>query len=409
MTGERLSFPTLAVHAGDTVELSKASAPSLALSSTFLVSEPLSFSGNEVKETDPWCYTRWGNPTVRQLENKLAALEGSKPGHCVTFASGMAASSAVMFSLLQAGDHLVVSDTCYPGVAEMFQYTLPKFGIECTSVDASNTANIEAALRPGKTKLVWIETPCNPILRLTDVSASAELAHSCGAELVVDTTFATPAITRPISDHGADFVVHSLSKYMCGHGDALGGAVIARDQARASVLRAEAAIHHGGVLAPFNAFLINRGVATLPIRMKQHSKNATAVAQWLESHESIEQVSFPFLESHPQHDLAKAQMDLASGMVSFRVPGGAAGAEALARRMMGGLEVAHYAVSLGHHRSLVYFMSTADLAERAGSPYALTGAQLEAYRSWAGDGVFRLSVGLEDPKDLIKDLDRALS
>lgn len=401
--------PTVAIHAGEQLDKStNASVPPLVLSSTFAVTEPLSFSANELSESDPWCYGRWANPTVRALEHKLAALEGVEAGNACCYASGMSASAAVIFSLLSAGDHVVVSDSQYPGVAELFRYTLPRFGIQSTAVDSSDPDAIRAALRPGSTKLVWVETPCNPILRLTDIASTAEIAHAVGAELVVDSTFATPMVTRPIADHGADFVVHSLSKYLCGHGDAIGGAVIGKKADRLQLLRTEGAIHHGGVLSPFNAYLIARGVATLPIRMASHSANATVLATWLEQQPGVDRVLFPFLESHPQYELAKSQMAMSSGMVSFRVTGGAAGAEAVAARMMKLLQTIHYAVSLGHHRSLIYLLSTDDLAEREGSSYALEGPQLEAYREFAGDGVFRFSVGLEDPKDLIEDLERVL-
>jgi cystathionine beta-lyase/cystathionine gamma-synthase len=407
------SAATVAIHAGEQQldERTHASAPSLCLSTTFSVQEPLSFSANALAESDPWCYTRWANPTVRQLEHKLAALEGVAAGNAVAFASGMAASAATLFSLLESGDHCVVSDTQYPGVAELFRDTLPRFGVESTAVNASDPRNVEAAIIPGRTKLVWIETPANPILRLTDISAVADIAHGAGVELVVDSTFATPVITQPIVDHDADFVVHSLSKYLCGHGDAIGGAVVGKSAERVQRLRTEGAIHHGGVLSPFNAFLINRGIATLPMRMHAHSQGATRVAQWLESQVGssrslVSHVTFPFLKSHPQHALAKRQMKMASGMVSFQVEAGRE--EEVAARFMKELETIHYAVSLGHHRSLVYLLSTVDLAEREGSSYALEGEQLDEYRAYAGNGVFRFSVGLEDPEDLIEDLSRVL-
>lgn len=402
-------FPTLAVHGGEALDpSSKASTPPLVLSTTFAVSEPLSFSANELRASDPWVYTRWANPTVRQLETKLAALEGAPSGeHCVAFGSGMAASVATMLSLLSAGDHVVVSDAQYPGVAEVCRHTLRRFGIAADFVDASEPRNVGAALRKGATKLVWIETPCNPILRLTDIAAVAALAHGAGAELAVDSTFATPCATRPL-ELGADFCVHSLSKYLCGHGDSIGGAVVGRSAERIGAIRAEGGMHHGGVLAPFNAYLIARGMATLPLRMRAHSENATAVARWLEAHPGVERTNFPFLESHPQHELARRQMAMASGMVSFVLKGGKAAAEQAARRMMEELELVHYAVSLGHQRSLIYLLTTEDLAERPGSSYELVGEQLATYRRWAGDGIFRMSVGLEDSRDVIQDLRRIL-
>lgn len=400
---------TLAIHGGEVVcSNTKASTPPLVLSTTFAVEEPLSFSANELDETSPWCYTRWSNPTVQGLEHKIALLEGCAPNNCVAFASGMAASAATMFSFLQKGDHVIAADVQYPGVAELFRHTLPKFGIEVTTVDPSNVSNVENAVRPN-TQMVWVETPANPILRLVDISAISALTNKIGAELVVDSTFATPCITRPIADHNADFVIHSLSKYLNGHGDAIGGCVVGKDNVRMQELRAEGAIHHGGVLAPMNAYLIARGMHTLPLRMKQHSKSAEIISTWLEQQDVVEKVFWPHSKSHPQHALALKQMKMGGGMVSFQVKGGTKGAEALALRMMEQLQVIHYAVSLGHQRSLIYLLSTYDLAEREGSSYALTGDALKGYKEFAGDGgVFRFSVGLEDAEDLIEDLKRVL-
>lgn len=399
---------TIAVHGGESIDPhSKASAPPLVLSSTFAVDEPLSFSANELDEDSPWIYTRWSNPTVRSLEHKIAMLEGADESNCVTFASGMAASTATLFSFLKQGDHVVAGDVNYPGVAEIFRYTLPKFGIEVTTVDPSNLQNISGAVRIGQTKMVWVETPSNPILRLVDIEKAAEIAHSVDAELVVDSTFSTPMITKPI-EFGADFVVHSLSKYMNGHGDAIGGAVIGKNEQRVQLLRSEGAIHHGGVLSPFNAYLIARGLQTLPLRMREHSSNAKRVSEWLSNHPRVEKVFWPHSSEHPQYDIAQKQMRLGSGMVSFRMRD-EEDSDALATRMMESLETIHYAVSLGHQRSLIYLLSTEDLAVRSGSSYALEGEGLESYKAFAGDaGVFRFSAGLENPEDLIADLGKVL-
>jgi methionine-gamma-lyase len=243
--------------------------------------------------------------------------------------------------------------------------------------------------------LVWLETPANPIMRLTDIEAVAALAHEAGADVAVDSTFATPVATRPL-ELGADYVVHSLTKYIGGHGDALGGAVLGSAH-RMAALDLEATVHYGGVISPFNAWLVLRGAATLPIRMAAHEAGALAVAEALEDHPAVLRVMFPGLDSHPQHDLARRQMACFSGMLTFQVEDG----EAVALRMMKELRLVHYAVSLGHHRSLVYWLPTDGLME---STYRLEGDQLAAYRSYAGDGVFRLSVGLEDPADLVEDL-----
>ncbi len=388
---------TLAVHAGEEPDKTTgASAPNIAMATTFVQEELLAFSAHGAAERESFIYTRWGNPTVQQLETKLAALEGGEA--CLAFASGMAASAGLVLSLMKAGDHLVCSDTNYAGTAELFRETLPRFGMTVTPVDTGDMASLEAAIRP-ETKLVWLETPANPILRLADIEATADLLRGRGIALAVDSTFATPIATRPLA-LGADYVVHSLTKYIGGHGDALGGAVIGGLDAIAA-LRLEAGIHHGGVLSPFNAWLIMRGMTTLPLRMKAHEEGAMAVARFLEGHPKVKRVIYPGLESHPQHQLAKRQMANFSGMLAFQVEDGAA----VAQRMMQELEVFHYAVSLGHQRSLIYWLDTEELL---GSSYKLGGQAAESYRAFAGAGVFRTSIGLEDPEDLCADLARCL-
>ena len=390
---------TAAVHAGESPDpATGASAPNLVMSSTFVTQDAAgSFSAHDLDGAAGFLYTRWGNPTVAQLEAKLCALEGAEA--CLGFGSGMAAASGLFLTLLASGDHIVLCDTNYAGVAEMGHDTLPRLGIDVSFVDTSDPANVAAALRP-ETRLIWVETPANPIIRLTDLRAVAALAGDHPrAQLAVDSTFATPVATRPI-ELGADYVVHSLTKYIGGHGDAVGGAVLGRRDDIAP-LRLEAGIHFGGVLSPFNAWLILRGAATLPIRMKAHEENALAVARFLESHPRVTQVMHPGLTSHPQHDLARRQMDNFSAMLTFQTKDG----PELAQRMARELQVVHYAVSLGHHRSLIFWMDTAALME---SSFRLTGDQLAAYRAYAGDGIFRMSVGLEDPEDLCADLERVL-
>jgi methionine-gamma-lyase len=303
-----------------------------------------------------------------------------------------------MLAHLSQGDHLVISNTNYPGTAEFARDTLTRLGIEVTPVDTSELENISAAMRDN-TRMVWLETPSNPLLRISDIKGAADIAHAQNALLVVDSTFASPIATRPLS-LGADLVIHSLTKYIGGHGDAMGGSACG-SQALIGPLRGEALVHYGGVISPFNAWLIMRGMATLPLRMRCHEENAFAVARFLETHDKVEKVLYPGLESHPQHALARSQMDNFSGMISFRT----ANATGVAERMMQKLEVIHYAVSLGHHRSLVYLMQTADLI---GSSYRLEDAELDKYQDAAGEGVFRLSVGLEDASDLIRDLEMVL-
>ncbi len=394
---QKKGIHTQAIHAGESPdEMTGASAPNLVMSSTFVVDEEVSFSAHNISDRTPYVYTRWANPTTSQLEKKLAILEQAEA--CVAFSSGMAASSAAMFSHLGHGDHIVASNTNYPGTAELVRDTLPRIGVEISLVDTSSRENIESALR-ANTKMVWVETPSNPLLRITDIRAAAELAHRHGALLAVDSTFATPIATRPLT-LGADLVVHSLTKYIGGHGDAMGGAA-AGTQALVGKLRAEGVIHHGGVISPFNSWLILRGMATLPLRMRAHHDNAMQVARYLEAHPRVEQVFYPGLPSHPQHQVARSQMDNFSGMLSFRV----ANPRQIAKKMMRELEIIHYAVSLGHHRSLVYLLETKDLIA---SSYRLSGVELDRYTAAAGEGLFRLSVGLEDADDLCADLDAVL-
>jgi cystathionine beta-lyase/cystathionine gamma-synthase len=355
-----------------------------------------SFSGLCSAADSPFVYTRWANPTVRQLEEKLACLEGGQAA--VAFASGMAAAAGLLLHVLRAGEHLVVSDVTYAGVAELVRDMLPRLGIQVTPADLSDPDELRRALR-GNTRLVWAETPANPILRLTDLRAVADAAHQAGAELAVDSTFATPIATRPL-ELGADFVVHSLTKYIGGHGDALGGVVVGPAE-RLARLRQDTGIHGGGTLSPFNAWLILRGAATLPVRMAAHAHNALCVARFLETHPRVRRVLYPGLGSHPQAELARRQMANFSGMLAFQAERGAELPQQLAER----LEVFHYAVSLGHHRSLIFYLATDDLQEHS---YRLDAEHLARYRAFAGDGLFRVSVGLEDAEDLCADLDQAL-
>ena len=388
---------TQAIHAGEGPDpTTGASAPNLVMSSTFVVDEEISFSANNLSEDTPFVYTRWSNPTTQQLEQKLAILEQAEA--CVAFASGMAATASILLSHLSNGDHLIISNTSYPGTAEFARNTLTRFGVSVTPVDTSELDTIRNAVQDN-TRMIWIETPSNPLLRISDIEAAATIAKQQGALLVVDSTFATPIATRPLQ-LGADLVMHSLTKYIGGHGDAMGGSVCGK-QSLIGPLRGEALVHYGGVISPFNAWLILRGMATLPIRMRSHEENALKLADFLQQHPGVEKVLYPGLVSHPQHQLATRQMDNFSGMISFRT----ARPKQIAQRMMQKLEVIHYAVSLGHHRSLVYLMQTGDLID---SSYRLEGDELEKYRDSAGEGIFRLSVGLEDASDLITDLEQAL-
>jgi len=367
--------------------------PELVLSTSFHTHPDLvGFSANDLTQDAPYFYTRWSNPTVAALEEKLAELEGGEAGLC--FASGMAAISALFLTQLRSGDHLILSEVCYAGVAELAHDILPKFGIAVSAVDTADSANVAAAVRP-ETRLIHIETPANPILKLTDIAAIAGIAKSCGAKLSVDSTLATPIATRPLS-LGADFVVHSLSKYLCGHGDAIGGGLVGNLAAMAAI-RKEALIHHGGCLSPFAAWLILRGIETLESRMAIHERNAGIVARFLESHPKVEKTYWPGLTSHPQHELARRQMTNFSGMVTFSVGNGLE----LARRLAESARVFSYAVSLGKTKSLIFYIASDDIVR---SSYQLNPESTSRYKDWIGDGAFRVSVGLENPVRLVAEL-----
>lgn len=390
---------TTAVHAGEGVDpVTRASSPNLVMSATFAPEAVTGFSARNRMGYEGFIYARQSNPTVKQLEEKLAAIEGGEAA--LAFGSGMAASHALLAGRLSGGDHLIMSDSNYVGTAELARDCLPRFGIEVSLVDTSDLSLVSDAIRPA-TKMVWIETPANPILRLSDIAAVSDLAHGKGVrDVVVDSTFATPIATRPL-ELGADFVVHSLTKYIGGHGDAMGGAVIG-SKAELDALNIEATVHYGGVLSPFNAWLIMRGAATLPLRMRAHEENALRVAQYLEGHSAVKRVFYPGLASHPQHGLARRQMRNFSGMLTFQTKEDGA---KIAERMIERSQVIHYAVSLGHHRSLVCWIPTEQLMR---SSFKLEGEPLRRYRGYAGDGVFRFSAGIEDAEDICADLERVL-
>lgn len=393
-----MKIETQSIHAGLPAPRSgePVLSPLVPASSFYAHPDDTGFSANDLSDSAPHFYTRWSNPTAQALEARLAALDGGEAA--LTFASGMSAITGLFLNRLKAGDHLVLSNVCYAGVAEFAHDGLSQLGISATAVDTSDPAQVVAAIRP-ETRLVHIETPANPILRLSDIAAIAEVAHAAGVELSVDSTMATPVATRPL-ELGADFVVHSLTKYACGHGDALGGAVIGSAAAIAD-LRKTSLIHLGAALNPFAAWLTLRGLETLPIRMKAHEENARAVSAFLENHRRVKRVYWPGLPSHPQHELAVRQMRNFSGMVSFVADDG----PALARQFADKLKTVAYAVSLGKTRSLLFYIPTDDLLA---SSFRLQGRDAAAYRDWTGEGTFRLSVGIEGADDIIADLDSAL-
>jgi canavanine-gamma-lyase len=384
---------TLAVHAGNAVDAGSGAIrrPLVMANSYALPDDPseLSWSG-----TGTPLYTRNGGANQGWLEEKLAALDGGDAA--VALASGMAAMHALFFAALRSGDHVVCSDNTYVGTYRLLTELLPaKYGITTTLVDSSDPATVAAAIRP-ETRLVHVETPANPTTRITDVAAVAELTHAAGALLSVAATFATPVLQRPLA-LGADVVVHSLTKYINGHGDAMGGAVIGGGEAGTALVetvRRDAMVNVGGAISPFNAWLITRGSVTLPMRMRAHCANAQAVAEFLEQDRRVAYVAYPGLASHPQHALAARTLNGGfGGMLAFAVGGDAA----TQNRFVAALRVITSAVSLGHDESLIVHVSGDD--ERA-RHYP------EEFRRY---GHLRFSVGLEDPRDLVADLDQALT
>ncbi|MFX3616824.1 MAG: PLP-dependent aspartate aminotransferase family protein [Sporolactobacillus sp.] len=332
-------------------------------------------------------YTRTTSANQIYLQQRLASLEGGED--CVVLASGVSALSAVFFSFLDKNAHVICSDVSYIAVYRLLEQYLPdKYGIETSLVDTSSLEAVRQAIRPN-TKLIHIETPGNPTTRISDIAEIAKIAHEAGALLSVDSTFASPYLQQPLA-LGADLVVQSLTKYINGHGDAMGGAVIGNKQL-IDKIKTEAMVNIGGCISPFNAWLIMRGVVTLPLRMKQHSESAQKIAEFLEAHPAVSFVAYPGLKSHPQHEIAKKQMSLYSGVLAFGIKGDS---ETI-NQFVNSLKIIISAVSLGHDESLIVFIGPDD--ERI-SFYS------EAFRK---HGFLRLSVGLEGAGDLIADLEQA--
>jgi len=378
-----LRFATRAVHAGQAPEpTTGAIMPPIFQTSTYVqpaIAEPLG---------GIYDYARVANPTREALERNLAALEGGAQG--IAFASGLAAIEAVV-KRLSAGDHIVSEENTYGGTTRMFTRVLAKLGLEFTFVDTRDPDAVAAAMRP-RTRLVHVETPTNPMMRLCDIEAVAEIAHDGGALLMVDNTFATPFNQRPL-ELGADVAVHSTTKYLNGHSDIIGGAVLVRDDALAEEIRFVRK-SSGAVPGPMDAWLCLRGTKTLHLRMAAHNANGLAVARHLEAHPAVDRVLYPGLPSHPQHELATRQMSGFTGMVSVDV-----GTLDRARALVEHTTIFQLAESLGGVESLI---SVPALMTHASVPKEMR------ERAGVTDGLVRLSVGIEDPNDLIADLDRAL-
>lgn len=336
--------------------------------------------------TDELIYTRTTSANQIYLQEKLAALEGGED--CVVLATGVAALSGVFFTFLKKDSHIICTNVSYVAVYRLLNEYFPdKYGIEVSLVDTSNLEEIRKAIRPN-TAIIHIETPGNPTTRVSDIAEIAKIAKSTGALLTVDSTFASPFLQQPLS-LGADLVIHSLTKYINGHGDAMGGAVIGRKELIDKIKR-QAMVNIGGAISPFNAWLIMRGVVTLPLRMKQHSETALKVAEFLEAHPSVEFVAYPGLKSHPQHEIAKKQMSMFSGVISF----GLSADVDTHNKFINSLQLIISAVSIGHDESLIVYTGPTD--ERN-----------HFYPEEFKNGHIRFSVGLESAEDIIEDLKQA--
>lgn len=374
-------FATVCVHAGQEPDPSTgAIITPIFQTSTYVQEELGRHKGYE--------YARTQNPTRKALEDNIAAIEGGRGGFA--FASGMAAIGAIA-TMLKSGDHVVVTDNTYGGTFRLFDKVLTRYGLTFSYVDTSSLELLEGAMRP-ETRMVFVETPTNPVMRLTDLEAASALVHRHGAKMVVDNTFASPCLQRPI-EFGADLVVHSTTKYLNGHSDSIGGIVVGVHDDDLEWLKfiqnAE-----GAILSPFDSFLVLRGTKTLALRMAQHNINGLALAQYLAGHAAVKEVLYPGLPDHPQHELAKRQMRGFGGMLSFDV-----GTFENARRVCNRVKLMSLAESLGGVETLI------------SHPASMTHASVPPERRAAiglTDSLVRISAGVEDPQDLVEDLAQAL-
>ena len=376
-------FATRAIHAGQPPDPATGAV-------TVPIYQTSTFAQQGVGKHRGYEYARTGNPTRAALEHCIAALEGGR--HGLAFASGMAAESAIMY-LLKPGDHTVAVDDLYGGTYRLFRRVLEPMGLSFSFVDGTDLKAVERAMT-SQTRLVWIESPTNPLLKLVDIQAVSRLAHNRQALVVVDNTFMSPYFQQPLS-LGADIVVHSATKYLGGHSDLIGGTlVLNRDDLFEQLAFVQNAV--GGVPGPMDAWLVLRGLKTLAVRMREHDRNARKVADFLSKHANVDRVFYPGMASHPQHELARRQMSGFGGMISFEVNGGLEPAKSVVERT----QLFTLAESLGGVESLIEL------------PAAMTHASIPAETRHAhgvADGLIRISVGLEDANDLISDLDQALA
>ncbi|PIE42160.1 MAG: methionine gamma-lyase [Gammaproteobacteria bacterium] len=390
MNTKKLGFDSKLIHAGDFEDAYGSAVTPIYQTSTFIFKNAdhgaKLFAGKE----KGFIYTRIGNPTIDALENKLAALENGYRG--LAFASGMAAVNAVYAALLKAGDHMISTDAVYGPSRALMEGVYANYNIASSFVDTSVIENIEQAIRPN-TKLLYIETPANPTIQLTDLKKACEIAHQHDILVCVDNTFCSPVLQKPI-DFGVDIVLHSLTKFINGHADIVGGAVIAKDETIYNQLR-YVMVMAGGNMDPHQAYMVIRGVKTLTLRVEKAQDNAQQVAEFLENHPKVAWVKYPGLKSFKQHELAKAQMNGFGSMISFGVKGGLSAG----KTVMNNVKLALLAVSLGGVETLIQH------------PASMTHAGLsETDRLAAGisDDLIRYSIGIENVEDIIADIDQAL-
>lgn len=391
MTSGQFGFETLAVRAGTQRSQFNEHSEAMYLTSSFVFDDAAEAARRFSGEEEGMVYSRYTNPTVQMLETRLAALEGAES--CVSTASGMSAILAAVMSLMKAGEHIVASRSVFGATIQLFNNVLQRFGVDTTFVEPTQLDHWTSAIRPN-TRLLFVETPSNPLTEVVDIRSLSDVAHEAGALLAVDNCFCTPALQRPI-EHGADVVIHSATKYLDGQGRVLGGAVLGRrDVIHApltSFLRSA-----GPVLSPFNAWVILKGLETLKLRMDAHCQAAHEIAAWLEQHPQVSRVFYPGLESHPQHQLAMRQQSAAGGIISFVVDGG----RAAAWKVVDATRLISITANLGDAKSTITH------------PASTTHGKLSAdVRSAAGisEGLLRIAVGLESVDDLKADLDRGLA
>jgi cystathionine beta-lyase/cystathionine gamma-synthase len=377
-----MGFSTIAIHAGNEPD-----------AATGAVSVPIYQTSTYAQESlgkhKGYEYARTQNPTRAALEKNIAALEGARFGYA--FASGMSATDAVL-KLVKAGDHVILGDNTYGGTYRLFSRVLANYGIEFDLVDTSDISNLEKAFKPN-TKMVFVETPTNPIMTVTDLQAVSDISHAQGARVVCDNTFMSPYLQRPM-DFGVDIVVHSTTKYLNGHSDSVGGFAALNDEKDAEWIQfIQNSV--GAILSPFDSFLVLRGTKTLAVRMQAHDRNGRAVANFLTEHPKIQKVYYPGLVSHPQHELAKRQQKGFGGMVAFET-----GSLDNAKKVLENVKVCILGESLGGVESLISHPATMTHASVPPEKRESLGIT---------DGLVRISVGIEDIEDIIEDLDQALS